>query len=285
MVLNYMHEVARPVTIRTNTLKTKRRELAQSLIQKGINLDPLEDSKVGLQIFDSPVAIGGTLEYLSGHYMLQSPSSFVPVVALAPQQKERILDMCAAPGGKTTFISALMCNTGCLVANDVSKERMKGLVANIHRLGVQNTICCNYDAREFPKVMGNFDRILLDAPCSGTGVISKDPSVKSNKLEKDFKTLTHLQKELILAAIDSVKEGGIVVYSTCSVAIDENEEVVEYALMKRKVKLVDTGVTIGSSGYVNYRGKAFNANIKKCKRFFPHAHNMDGFFVAKLQKQ
>ena len=92
------NEVSRPVTIRTNTLKTKRRELAQSLIQKGINLDPLEDSKVGLQIFDSPVAIGGTLEYLSGHYMLQSPSSFVPVVvALAPQQKERILDMCAAP--------------------------------------------------------------------------------------------------------------------------------------------------------------------------------------------
>ena len=279
------NEVSRPVTIRTNTLKTRRRDLAQALIQRGINLDPVPESNVGLQIFDSPVAVGATLEYLAGHYILQSPSSFVPVVALNPQPNERILDMCAAPGGKTSHISALMLNTGCLVANDANKDRMRALAANLHRLGVQNAILTNYDGKEFPKVIGNFDRVLLDAPCSGTGVISKDPSVKSNKLDRDFKLLSHLQKELILAAIDSLADGkGCVVYSTCSVAIDENEEVIQYALKKRKVKIVDTGVQFGRPGFVNYRGKSFHADMKLCRRLYPHVHNMDGFFVAKLEK-
>ncbi|KAJ1857366.1 rRNA (cytosine-C5-)-methyltransferase nop2, partial [Coemansia sp. RSA 486] len=171
------NEVARPVTIRTNTLKTRRRDLAQALINRGVNLDPIGKwTKVGLTIFDSPVPIGATPEYMAGHYMIQAASSFLPVIALAPQEKEKVLDMSAAPGGKTTYCASLMKNTGMVVANDANKEREKALVANIHRLGISNTIVCNYDGREFPKVMGGFDRVLLDAPCSGTGVISKDAS-------------------------------------------------------------------------------------------------------------
>ncbi len=109
-------------------------------------------------------------------------------------------------------------NTGVIFANDPSKSRAKGLIGNTHRLGARNVIVCNYDAREFPKVMGGFDRVLLDAPCSGTGVISKDPSVKTNKTERDFMLLPHTQKQLLLAAVDSVnhssKTGGYLVYST-----------------------------------------------------------------------
>ena len=120
------NEQQRPTTIRTNTLKTKRKELAQSLIQRGVNLDPLADwTKVGLKIYESKVPIGATPEYLAGHYMLQSGSSFLPVMALAPQIDERILDMAAAPGGKTTYIAQLMKNTGVLFANDSKKERLK----------------------------------------------------------------------------------------------------------------------------------------------------------------
>ena len=119
------NEQTRPMTIRTNTLKTRRKELAQILIQRGVNLDSLADwTKVGLKIFDSRVPIGATPEYLAGHYMLQSASSFLPVIALAPKPNERILDMAAAPGGKTTYIAQLMKNTGVLFANDLKKERL-----------------------------------------------------------------------------------------------------------------------------------------------------------------
>lgn len=176
-------EAQRPVTIRTNTLKTRRKDLAQALIHRGVNLDPIGKwSRVGLVIYDSQVPIGATPEYLAGHYMLQGAASLLPVMALAPHEGEKILDLCSAPGGKTTHIAAIMKNTGLLFANDVNKERAKATKANIHRLGVNNSVICCYDGRKFPTVMKGFDRVLLDAPCSGTGVISKDSAVKTMKV-------------------------------------------------------------------------------------------------------
>lgn len=282
-------EVRRPVTIRANTLKTRRRNLAQSLISRGVNLDPVGTwSKVGLVVYDSSVPIGATPEYLAGHYILQGASSMLPVMALAPQENERILDMCAAPGGKTTYLAALMKNTGLIMANDVSKDRTKAVVANLHRLGISNAIVCDYDGRTFPKVMTGFDRVLLDAPCSGTGVVAKDPSVKTNKSDKDIQRCAHLQKQLILAAIDCLDansaSGGYLVYSTCSILVEENEWVVDYALKKRHVKVVPTGVEIGSDGLSRFREKRFHPSVSLTKRVYPHTHNMDGFYFAKLKK-
>lgn len=178
------NETPRPVTIRANTLRTRRRDLAQALINRGVNLEPIPGkwTKVGLQVFESSVPIGATPEYLAGHYMLQAASSFLPVIALAPQPHERVLDMASAPGGKSTYLSALMQNTGVVFANDSNKARTKSLAANIHRLGCTNVVICNHDARMFPKVIGGFDRVLLDSPCSGSGVVSKDASVKTNKV-------------------------------------------------------------------------------------------------------
>jgi len=278
-----------PLTIRTNTLKTKRRELAQALIQRGVNLDPVGDwSKVGLKIIDSQVPIGATPEYLAGYYMLQAASSFLPVMALAPQQGEKVLDMAAAPGGKTTHIAQLMRNTGVLFSNDINEDRIAGLRGNIQRLGVTNCIITNYDGRKFPKIMSGFDRVLLDAPCSGLGVIAKDQSIKTHRTIEDIKKNAHLQKELLLAAIDCCNAksstGGFVVYSTCSVSLEENEEVVQYALNNRRVKLVDTGLTIGNEGFYRFRAKVFDRKMQLCRRIYPHVHNMDGFFIAKLRK-
>ena len=129
-------EVPRPVTIRTNTLKTRRRDLAQALIARGVNLDPIGKwSKVGLVVYSSSVPIGATPEYLAGHYMLQGGSSLLPVMALAPQEGEKVLDLCSAPGGKTTYIAALMKNTGMIMANDINKVRTKAVAGNVHRMG------------------------------------------------------------------------------------------------------------------------------------------------------
>ncbi|NXO78344.1 NOP2 methyltransferase, partial [Sitta europaea] len=290
-LINFLeaNEVPRPVTIRTNTLKTRRRDLAQALINRGVNLDPLGKwSKTGLVIYDSTVPIGATPEYLAGHYMLQGASSLLPVMALAPQENERILDMCCAPGGKTSYIAQLMKNTGMILANDSNAERLRSVVGNLHRLGVTNTVVSNCDGRQFPKILGGFDRVLLDAPCSGTGVISKDPAVKTNKDEQDILRCAHLQKELILSAIDSVnaasETGGYIVYCTCSVMVEENEWVVDYALKKRNVRLVATGLDFGKEGFTRFKDRRFHPSLKSTRRFYPHTHNMDGFFIAKFKK-
>ena len=253
----------RPLVIRTNTLKARRKDLAAALMKRGVTLDPLASwSKVGLKIVESPVPIGATPEYLSGHYMLQSAASMCPVLALHPQPQDRVLDMSAAPGGKTSYIAQLMRNTGVIVANDLKAERQKATVANLHRLGVHNCVSCTHDGRSLGQRYPNrFDRILLDAPCSGLGVISRDPSVKVQRTVEDLKNCAHLQKELLLAAIDALKVykpkhdggnnndedgSGTMVYSTCSVAVFENEEVVNYALSKRDIKIVNTGLGFGT---------------------------------------
>jgi ribosomal RNA methyltransferase Nop2 len=280
----------RPLVIRTNTLKARRKDLAAALMKRGVSLDPLAAwSKVGLKIMESPVPVGATPEYLSGHYMLQSAASMCPVLALAPQPKERILDMSSAPGGKTSYMAQLMRNTGYILANDLKPERQKATVANMHRLGVKNVVACFHDGRKMGVMFKNrFDRILLDAPCSGLGVISRDPSVKVQRTMADVHQCAHLQKELLIACIDALKfkgtTGGVMVYSTCSVSVAENEEVVNYALSKRDIKIIDSGLDFGKPGFTRFQQKRFHPSLALTRRFYPHVHNMDGFFVCKIEK-
>jgi len=211
-----------------------------------------------------------------------------PVMALAPQPGERVLDMAAAPGGKTSYIAQLMKNSGTIIVNDAKEQRQKATVANLHRMGVKNSIVCCYDGRKIPGIMKGFDRVLLDAPCSGTGVISRDQTVKLQRTVKDIQRIAHLQKELLIAAVDAVdpksSSGGIIVYSTCSISTEENEQVVNYILQKRFVRLIDTGLEVGNPGFTRHKERRFHPSLSLTKRFYPHVHNMDGFYVAKLQK-
>uniref|UniRef100_A0A1I8EX47 SAM_MT_RSMB_NOP domain-containing protein n=1 Tax=Wuchereria bancrofti TaxID=6293 RepID=A0A1I8EX47_WUCBA len=280
----------RPVIIRSNSLKTRRAELARNLINRGMNVDPAAEwTKIGLIVYDSQVPVGATPEYLAGHYMLQGLSSFLPVMALAPRPEETILDVCSAPGGKSSHIAALMKNTGVLYANDANMQRCRAVIGNLHRLGVNNAVVSNLDGREFAKIMPQgFDRVLLDAPCSGTGVIWKDGSVKTRRDSQDVQRCHTLQRELILSALDSInansKTGGYLVYSTCSVLVEENEAVVDYALRKRDCKLVPMGLDVGVQGFTKFREYRFHPSLCLTRRYYPHVHNIDGFFVAKFKK-
>lgn len=209
-------------------------------------------------------------------------------MALEPQENERVLDLCAAPGGKSSHIAALMKNTGVLFSNDANRDRIKAVVGNFHRLGIMNAAVSCEDGVKYKEIMTGFDRILVDAPCTGTGVISKDPSAKTSKSEIDVQRCYNLQRKLLLTAIDCLSAksstGGYVVYSTCSILPEENEWVIDYVLKKRNVKLVSTGLDFGTEGFVNYRQHRFHPTMKLTRRYYPHTHNMDGFFVAKLKK-
>jgi ribosomal RNA methyltransferase Nop2 len=278
----------RPLVIRTNTLKTSRKDLLEALTKRGAAVEAIEWSKVAVKVTESSVPIGATPEYLAGQYMLQSASSLNPVMALAPIPGERVLDMSAAPGGKTTYIAQLMKNSGIVVANDLKAARQKATIANLHRLGVKNAIVCCYDGRQVPTVFKGFDRVLLDAPCSGLGIISRDQSIKLQRSLKDIQRVAHLQKELLRAAVDAVDAhsatGGIIVYSTCSISVEENEQVIQYILSKRYVKVIETGLEVGKPGLTRYMEHRFHPSVAMTRRFYPHVHNMDGFYVAKLKK-
>lgn len=211
-----------PKYIRVNTLRIKPKELRKRLEEKGFELKKVMD--YCFLVKEAPISIGATTEYLLGYYFLQDYSSLFPAINLNPKPGEVVWDMCAAPGGKTTHLAQLMKNQGVIVATDVRK--VKSLWYNVMRMGVTNVIIYQRDARE---VKYKFDKILLDAPCTGTGILRRDPTRARVKL-RDIRRASSLQKELMKTAYENLKEGGTLVYSTCSLEPEENEEVVEYAL-------------------------------------------------------
>lgn len=275
-------EKSRPTVIRANTLKIKRKDLIKLLSARGMDLDPIEFCPASLVIYKSPVPVGATPEYLTGLYTIQGASSLLPVINLDVQPEEKVLDMCAAPGGKTTHLASLMNNTGVIFAYDIEKNRLKALQSNVNRLGINNCIAVCNDARKIQNEL--FDKILLDAPCSGTGIISKDPAVKVNRSHLDVKKTVKLQKDLLQKAFKMLKVGGTLVYSTCSVLVDENEAVIDSLLKKKEGAKLLTCTEVGKNGLTSFRGEHFHPSMKFCRRIYPHVHNMDGFFVAKITK-
>ncbi|KAL0237447.1 hypothetical protein PCE1_000844 [Barthelona sp. PCE] len=278
-------EMPRPTTIRVNTLKARVKDVYRYLTSKGAKIKKVPWAKECLQIVDSQVRIGGTASYLTGNYMLQTAASLMPVIALDPKPGMKCLDMACAPGGKTAHMAALMKNRGELIANDLRKDRLVAVFANLHRLGVRIASIINFDGKDIPENIGLFDRVLLDAPCSGLGVIDRDPSAKLRRNDKDIGRSSHLQRELIRKAFAMVKPGGYMVYSTCSILCEENEGVVDY-LIKRcsNAKIVDSGLEFGENGFTRIKTHQYSNELAKTKRYYPHRHNFSGFYVAKIQK-
>ena len=272
--------------IRINTNKISREEIISRLKKQGWQLKqiPFYENAFVIENATDNNRIGLTVEHFMGYFYLQEVVSLSPAVVLAPQNGDLVLDVCAAPGSKTTQMSQLMCNTGLIVANDNDFMRLKPLKYNIEKCGCLNVAITNIDGRV---IKGKFDKILLDAPCSSEGQIRKDWKVLSRWSEDYIKTFSNLQKQLIKHAFEILKPNGTLVYSTCTFAPEENEEVVDYLLKTfenaklEKIALKDFNF---SEGLTEWQGIKFSPEIKKCVRVWPHQNDTGGFFVAKIVK-
>lgn len=281
-VLKFLEANEKPPikAIRVNTLKIDPESLIGRLEAKGFKFKPVRWLDYAFIVEEEPYSIGATTEYLLGYYYIQDPTSMIPPVELEP--KGIVLDMCAAPGGKTTHIAQIMRNKGVIVAVDIDREKMKALRSNLHRLGVKNVIAYRMDARDVVNFGMKFDCVLVDAPCSGEGVVRKDPGRKSTIDLSEFEFYSRVQKELLNVAIKVTKKGGTIVYATCTVAPEENEAVINAFL--DRVEVVDTKIK-GIPGFTKILGMKFDRSISKTQRFYPHIHDTQSFFVAKMVKK
>lgn len=269
-----------PKHIRVNTIKIGENELIDRLRRRGFEVKRTEIPYC-YEILKEPYSIGATPEYLMGYYYVMEKSSCIPPLVLDPKPDEIVVDFASAPGGKATFLAQLMNNKGVLIAIEANKERIQALVDNVHRMGVLNTAIVNMNAVKFCNLGIKVDKILLDAPCSGEGVIHKDKDRKRISGRKDIEFCSQLQKELITSAIKSLKPGGVLVYSTCSLTPEENELVIQYALENFNVEIGEIEWGDPALTEIPDHGK-LDKNIGKCRRFYPHKHGTSGFFVAKL---
>ena len=270
-------------SLRVNTLKIEEKDIIERLREKGVKLEKVKFCDHGYY-YDAKFSLGATPEYLLGYYYLQEAASQLPVQVLDPRPENAVLDMCAAPGSKTTQIAMHMENNGAIIAMDNDNRRLLALRNNLERCGAKNTILYKKDSRFATDLGLKFDKILLDAPCTGNYVIEEEFFIK--KSVYGIRERARVQKELLKSAVSCLNKGGILVYSTCSLEPEEDEMNVDWILKKSpELKLEETGISIGDPGLTEPFGQKLNPEIKKCRRFWPEKTGTEGFFIAKIVKR
>lgn len=270
--------------LRINTLKTTAKDITERLNQKQVKLTSFPGIPLAYS-YKAAFSLGSTEEYLLGHYYLQEPASQVPVLALqnilGDLEGLTVLDMCAAPGSKTTQLAAAMKNTGLIVALDESRGRAEALANNCERCGVSNTQVYHKDALYASDIDLLFDAIILDAPCSGNFCSQKN--WLSKRKPTDAKVVSRTQKELLDVALELLKPDGVLIYSTCSLEVEENEEVLD--LLSDEYSIVDLGLDIGSPALSRFGSTSFREDMSNAVRLWPHRDGTQGFFVAGIIKK
>jgi len=230
-------------------------------------------------------SIGSTIEYLKGYYYIQDLSSCIAVEELDIHGESDlvVLDMAAAPGGKTTHIAQKLNNKGVIFACELNSRRLVSLLFNLSRCFVQNTIVLNINAEEISELELHFDRVLLDAPCTCEGVIMKDNSRKKSRNLVDLETCSNRQKKMIVSGFNVLKPNGLLIYCTCSFAPEENEMIIQHLLNNHKDAILEP-LNYGMNGLTNFSQYQFDKKMAFTKRFYPHIHSTNGFFIAKIRK-
>jgi 16S rRNA (cytosine967-C5)-methyltransferase len=273
-----------PLSLRVNSLKIKPEELKEILWKKyKVYIEYGKFTRYILKVYGT-IPFNRSKEFEDGLFIVQDEASALVSYILDPKPGERIIDMCAAPGGKTTHIGELMKNRGRIVALDVSKPRLDRLVWQCRRLGISIVEPRLMDARKAPEIFGenSFDRVLLDAPCTSSGTIRKNPEIRWLLKEKEIPEYAKLQKELLEAAIRLVKPRGTLIYATCSVFPEENEWVLK-SLLDRESSAELQEITWPK---VETRGlEHIDPEMRKTIRLWTHRHDTTSFFIAKLTKQ
>lgn len=281
-----------PNYIRCNTLKITPKELFNRLESYGWKVKQPFSNFPEIMIIEGnkPGEIGNSKEHLLGYYYVQEVSSMMPVLVLDPRPGEIILDLCASPGSKTTQMSAMMENSGSIIANEISMGRISILNSNLERCGIMNTIVTRKEGTAFcerilKKSKLRFDKILLDAPCSGEGTLRKSPKTFQMWNEDMIKKIASTQRKLISSAIKILKEGGEMVYSTCTLAPEEDEMIINSLLKNYHVKIEKINLPLKFRGGVTiWKGEKFSDELKKCARIYPQDNDTDGFFLCKIKK-
>lgn len=272
-----------PPYLRINTLKTSEQEAFEIIQKEGIELTPIPNVPFFYRAAWEK-GLGHALSYKMGLFYPQALSSALPVLALGPRPKDLILDMCAAPGGKTTYMAQLTGDSSLIVANDRNIGRLTSLTSNIKRLGITCVVVSSISGEQFPP-QERFHKVLLDAPCSGEGKYRLDREGRVLFRAEGHTNLPAIQKGLIVRAFDTLVPGGTLVYSTCTLNPMENEDVVTYLLKKRPAKVVPWSPPLKSHpGLLEFNGRAFSKEVRHARRFYPHEIDSVGFFVAKIIK-
>lgn len=263
--------------IRTNTLKTTRDDLVKSLEDEGIETILSKKTDEGILLKNSG-SIRDLTSFNKGEFLVQDESSMLVAHALSPKKNERILDVCAAPGGKTTHIAALMENQGELIACEVQKHRLGLIKENAKKLGIEIIAPKLLDARHLPdKWQASFDRVLVDAPCSGLGVLNRRADARLRKHRYQIGELVKIQEKILDEAARVLKTGGILVYSTCTITKEENEKQVEAFLKRHPDFSLDEDLAKALPNVSGIKGGM--------KQFLPHLDGVDGFFIARFIKR
>jgi len=271
-----------PVYFRINTLKTGAEPAKKLLKQEGVVFQETCFSELLLvkkQDTDRPL-----LSYHLGYIYPQALSSALPVHALGPKPGDRILDLCAAPGGKTTHMAQMMDDEGVIFANDRKLGRLTALMANIKRLGITNTVVTQARGEHY-RAGFKFDKVLVDAPCSGIGKYRIDPAGRIRHMRPGKTDLPAIQKALITRGFDLLRPGGVMVYSTCTLNVEENEAVVHYLLRKRPAEVTKWQPPVKwSPGITRFKEREYEKGIGLARRFYPHKIRSVGFFLARIVK-